>query len=177
MQLLLAAWLAAVVALGAPAPAAGGRTVMGGHPRTLHVAAHAAAPEDGSAASPYPRIGQALAVAVAGDTVLVGPGRYAEEVRTVRPGRPGAPMGVWLSSDARGTAVMDNSIEANVLDGVHLAGSRVGLVRGNTIRANRKAAFSVAFKGSARPFLTENRVAGNPARERVRVDGHPKPTG
>jgi parallel beta-helix repeat protein len=86
-------------------------------------------------------------------------------------------MGVWLSSDARGTAVMDNSIEANVLDGVHLAGSWVGLVRGNTIRANRKAAFSVAFKGSARPFLTENRVAGNPARERVRVDGHPKPTG
>jgi parallel beta-helix repeat protein len=86
-------------------------------------------------------------------------------------------MGVWLSSDAQGTAVMDNSIEANVLDGVHLAGSRVGLVRGNTIRANRKAAFSVAVKGSARPFLTENRVAGNPARERVRVDGHPKPTG
>jgi parallel beta-helix repeat protein len=86
-------------------------------------------------------------------------------------------MGVWLSSDAHGTAVMDNSIEANVLDGVHLAGSRVGLVRGNTIRANRKAAFSVAVKGSARPFLTENRVAGNPARERVRVDGHPKPTG
>jgi hypothetical protein len=121
MQLLLAAWLAAVVALGAPAPAVGGRTVMGGHPRTLHVAAHAAAPGDGSAASPYPRIRQALAVAVAGDTVLVGPGRYAEEVRTVRPGRPGAPMGVWLSSDARGTAVMDNSIEANVLDGVHLA--------------------------------------------------------
>jgi parallel beta-helix repeat protein len=251
-----------------------------------------------------PRIGQALAAAVAGDTVLVGPGDHAEEVRTVRPGRPGAPirivgrpgahlvgprgrgqgrlvqvlhdhvtlqslelsdanilvwvegakgppagndiglhvrgrarsvvaeanrltanrldglrvssgatqvtatrnlidfnqragvfiargsaeigpanrlldneMGVWLSSDARGTAVMDNSIEANVLDGVHLAGSRVGLVRGNTIRANRKAAFSVAFKGSARPFLTENRVAGDPARERVRVDGHPKPTG
>jgi parallel beta-helix repeat protein len=85
--------------------------------------------------------------------------------------------GLRVSSGARGTAVMDNSIESNVLDGVHLAGSRVGVVRGNTIRANRKAAFSVAFKGSARPFLTENRVAGNPARERVRVDGHPKPTG
>ena len=86
-------------------------------------------------------------------------------------------MGVWLSSDARGAAVMDNSIEANVLDGVHLAGLRVGLVRGNLIRANRKAAFSVAFKGTARPFLTENRVVGNPAQERVRVEGHPKPTG
>jgi parallel beta-helix repeat protein len=86
-------------------------------------------------------------------------------------------MGVWLSSDAHGTAVMDNSIEANVLDGVHLAGPRVGLVRGNLIRANRKAAFSVAFKGSARPFLPENRLTGNPAKERVRVEGHPRPTG
>ena len=71
----------------------------------------------------------------------------------------------------------DNSIEANVLDGVHLAGLRVGLVRGNTIRANRKAAFSVAVRGSARPFLTENRVTGNPVRERVRVERHPQPTG
>jgi parallel beta-helix repeat protein len=86
-------------------------------------------------------------------------------------------MGVWLSSDARAAAVTHNRIEANVLDGVHLAGLRVGLVRGNTIRANRKAAFSVAVKGSARPFLTENRVTGNPARERVRVEGHPQPTG
>jgi hypothetical protein len=92
MQVLLAAWLAAVVALGAPAPAAGDRTVMSDHPRTLHVAAHAAAPGDGSMTSPYPHITQALAVAVAGDTVLVGPGRYAEELRTVRPGRPGAPI-------------------------------------------------------------------------------------
>ena len=56
MQVLLAAWLAAVVALGAPAPAAGDRTVMSDHPRTLHVAAHAAAPGDGSMTSPYPHI-------------------------------------------------------------------------------------------------------------------------
>jgi hypothetical protein len=52
MQVLLAAWLAAVVALGAPAPAAGDRTVMSDHPRTLHVAAHAAAPGGGSMTSP-----------------------------------------------------------------------------------------------------------------------------
>ena len=39
------------------------------------------------------------------------------------------------------------------------------------------AAFSVAFKGSARPFLAENRVAGNPAKERVRVEGHPSRSG
>jgi parallel beta-helix repeat protein len=82
-------------------------------------------------------------------------------------------MGVWLSSDAHGTAVMDNSIEANVLDGVHLAGERVGLVRGNLIRGNRKAAFSVAIRGSSRLFLGENQVAGNPVDERLRVEGHP----
>jgi hypothetical protein len=69
--------------------------------------------------------------------------------------------------------VTDNSIEANVLDGVHLAGLRVGLIRGNTIRANRKAAFSVAVRGSARPFLRKNRVVGNPVRERLRVEGYP----
>jgi parallel beta-helix repeat protein len=86
-------------------------------------------------------------------------------------------MGVWLSSDAAGTAVLDNSIEANVLDGVHLAGLRVGLVRGNTIRANRKAAFSVATRGTASLFLAGNRLAGNPEKERVRVEGHPQPTG
>ena len=86
-------------------------------------------------------------------------------------------MGVWLSSDANGTAVMDNSIEANVLDGVHLAGLRVGQVMGNTIRANRKAAFSVATRGAAGLFLAANRPAGNPEKERVRVEGHPQPTG
>jgi parallel beta-helix repeat protein len=86
-------------------------------------------------------------------------------------------MGVWLSSNAAGTAITDNSIEANVLDGIHLAGGWVGLVRGNVIRGNRKAAFSVATKGSARLFLAENRVAGNPEGERVRVEGHPSHTG
>jgi parallel beta-helix repeat protein len=86
-------------------------------------------------------------------------------------------MGVWLSGDAAGTAVLDNRIEANVLDGVHLTGLRVGLVRGNTIRGNRKAAFSVATRGTARLFLAENLLAGNPESERVRVEGHPRPTG
>jgi hypothetical protein len=91
MQVLFAAWLAAAVALAVPAPAAAPPS-WSDHPRTLHVAAHAAAPGDGSTSRPYPHIAQAVAVAAAGDTVLVDPGRYAEEVRTVRPGRPGAPI-------------------------------------------------------------------------------------
>jgi hypothetical protein len=91
MQVLLAAFLAAAVALGVPAPA--GDLTWSDHPRTLHVDADAAAPGDGSMARPYPRIALAVAAAVAGDTVLVGPGRYAEEVGKVRPGRPAAPSG------------------------------------------------------------------------------------
>jgi hypothetical protein len=93
MQVLLAAWLAAAVALAVPAPAAAAPD-RSDHPRTLHVSDAAQAPGDGSMASPFHRIAQALAVAVAGDTVLVGPGRYAEELRTVRPGRPAAPIRV-----------------------------------------------------------------------------------
>ena len=106
-------------------------------------------------------------VFVAEGTARIGPGNRLLDNE----------MGVWLSSDAAGTAVLDNTIEANVLDGVHLAGLRVGQVRGNTIRANRKAAFSVATRGTASRFLAGNRLAGNPEKERVRVEGHPQPTG
>jgi parallel beta-helix repeat protein len=86
-------------------------------------------------------------------------------------------MGVWLSSDAGGSRVTGNRIEENVLDGVHLDGVRVGVVSDNTIRRNRKAAFSVETAGVARPFLTGNRVAGNPARERVRIEDRAPPVG
>jgi hypothetical protein len=65
--------------------------------------------------------------------------------------------------------VAGNRIEANVLDGIHQAGRPVGRVRGNTIRSNRKAAFSVATRGTARLLLAENTLAGNPEKERVRV--------
>jgi hypothetical protein len=81
---LLAACLALAPAAAAPGP--------GGGPRTLYVASSAAAPGDGSAARPYPRISQAVEAAAAGDTVLVGPGTYAEYLTTVRPGRPDAPI-------------------------------------------------------------------------------------
>jgi hypothetical protein len=92
MQVLLAAFMAAAVALGVPAPA--GDLAWSDHPRTLHVAADAAAPGDG---------------------VLVGPGRYAEEVRTVRPGRPAAPIRVLGRP------------------GAHLVGPR-GLARGRLVQ-------------------------------------------
>ena len=171
MQVLLAAWLAAAVVLAVPAPAAAPPS-RSGHPRTLHVAAHAAAPGDGSATRPYPHVAQAVAVAVAGDTVLVGPGRYAEEVRTVRPGRPGAPIrvlgrpGAHLTGPrglARGRLVQVlhdhvtlQSLElshANILvwvqgaRGVRLLGSRLHDAGGECVR----------LKGSAQA----NEVGGN----------------
>jgi hypothetical protein len=94
MQVLLAAVLAASVALAVPPPATASPSGSD-HPKTLHVARAAQAPGDGSAARPYPRIAQALAVAMPGDTVLVGRGRYAEEVRTVRPAARGRPSRSW----------------------------------------------------------------------------------
>ena len=88
---LLAACLAVALTPLHPRPA-GGAPAGGDRPRTLHVASSARAPGDGSAASPYPRITQAVSAAGAGDTILVGAGTYAELVTTVRPGRPGAPI-------------------------------------------------------------------------------------
>jgi len=158
MQVLLAALTAAAVALGVTAPAVAGAP-WSDHPRTLHVAANAAAPGDGSVASPYPRIAQAVAVALPGDTVLVGPGRYAEEVRTVRPGRAGAPIRILGRPGAhlvgprglhRGRLVQVlhdhvtlQSLElshANILvwvqgaRGVHLLGSRLHDAGGECVR-------------------------------------------
>jgi hypothetical protein len=87
---LLLAWVVLAAALAGPAPATS--APASDHPRTLYVSASASTPGDGSVASPYRLISQALASAVAGDTILVGPGTYAELVTTVRPGRPDAPI-------------------------------------------------------------------------------------
>jgi hypothetical protein len=83
--------LALAVTLATPAPATGAAP-GGDHRRTLHVASSARAPGDGSLSRPFPRISQAVGAAEAGDTVLVGPGRYAELVTSARPGRPTAPI-------------------------------------------------------------------------------------
>jgi parallel beta-helix repeat protein len=101
---LLAAGLAAVVAAAAasllPGPA-GGQAGPAAQPRTLHVSRAARPAGDGSAASPFARIADAVAVAGPGDTVLVGAGTYAELLTTVRPGRPAAPIRIVGTPGAR----------------------------------------------------------------------------
>jgi parallel beta helix pectate lyase-like protein len=59
---------------------------------TLHVSADADTPGDGSSRRPYASLKQALAEAGPGDTVAVGPGTYTGQVRSVRAGRPDAPI-------------------------------------------------------------------------------------
>ena len=181
MQVLLAAVLAASVALAVSPPATASPSGSD-LPKTLHVARAAQAPGDGSSARPYPRIAQALAVAMPGDTVLVGRGRYAEEVRTVRPGRPGAPIrvvgrpGTHLAGPhgrARGRLVQVlhdyvtlQSLElsdANILvwvqgaSHVRLLGSRLHDAGGECVR----------LKGSAQA----NEVAGNVSNRSTRHAG------
>lgn len=84
--------MAALVATLPATPPAGGAPAGSDHPRTLHVSSRPGPAGDGSAASPYRSVSEAVAAAQAGDEVLVGPGTYAERVTTVRPGRPDAPI-------------------------------------------------------------------------------------
>lgn len=60
--------------------------------RTLHVAAGIGPGGDGSAGAPFDGVQRALEVAVAGDTILVGPGRYPGRVSSVRSGTAQAPI-------------------------------------------------------------------------------------
>jgi hypothetical protein len=154
MQVLLAAVLAASVALAVPAPAPASPSGSD-HPRTLHVARAAQAPGDGSSATPYPRITQALAVAMPGDTVLVG-----APIRVV--GRPGAhlagPHGrargrlVQVLHDYVTVASLELS-DANILVWVQGA-SHVRLLRS---RLHDAGGEYVRLKG----FAKANEVAGN----------------
>jgi len=164
--------LAALAAtLPGPAPAVGAAT-GGDRPRVLHVSGSAGAPGDGSAARPYRRISQALAVAVAGDTILVGRGRYAEPVTTVRPGRPDAPIRIvgWPGAHLVGTRGLragrlvqvlhdDVTVESLELSDasklVWVQGARGVRILGNRIHdAGREC---VRLKGSAKG----NEIAGN----------------
>jgi hypothetical protein len=69
--------------------------------RTWHVRVDAAAGGLGTAAHPWTRIGDALNRAEPGDTVVVGPGTYAERLHTVRGGTPARPILVRAADAAR----------------------------------------------------------------------------
>jgi hypothetical protein len=63
-----------------------------GDGRQWHVSAAAAAGGDGSVERPFRAVAEALAVAQAGDAVVVGPGTYRDRVVTVRGGSADAPL-------------------------------------------------------------------------------------
>lgn len=54
---------------------------------------------DGSSTAPFGRLAEALAVATAGDRVLLAPGTYDEALTTVRGGVPGAPLTIAALSE------------------------------------------------------------------------------
>ena len=66
---------------------------------TLYVAPGGAG--NGTAASPFGRVADALAVAVAGDTVLLKAGTYAERVRTVRGGTSSSRLTIRAEVDGK----------------------------------------------------------------------------
>jgi hypothetical protein len=60
--------------------------------RVFYVSTSGSDMGSGSARRPFASIGRAVAIAAAGDTVLVRPGLYREEVQLRRSGAPGAPI-------------------------------------------------------------------------------------
>jgi len=104
--------VAALVCLAA-APAAA---------KDLFVAPKGAAKADGSKTSPFGKIGQALAAAQPGDRIVLAPGRYAEDVKTVRDGRAGAPITVTGPASARIVGSGGDRVFVVNHDHIHLEG-------------------------------------------------------
>jgi hypothetical protein len=109
----------------APRPAPPG--VLLGNGRQWRVSAAAAPGGDGSAERPFRTIAEGLALAQAGDSVIVGPGTYRGRVATIRGGRPDAPLhlvgdGARLEGDGDGRLlqVLHSYV---TLQGFHLSGA------------------------------------------------------
>lgn len=73
-------------------------------PRTLYVNCAASSPGNGSAETPFRTIQQAADIALPGDTVLVAPGSYHENVNPKHAGRPDAR--ITYRATERGKAVI-----------------------------------------------------------------------
>ncbi len=86
-----------------------------GAPRTFHVAVSGDDASDGSSGKPWRTVSRAAETAVAGDTVLIGPGVYRENIQVRATGDAGRPLifrggpEVWID----GGNVLGNGIEIN----------------------------------------------------------------
>lgn len=113
----------------------------GGAPATIHVDAAAAAGGDGSAARPFTTIGEALAEAADGASVLVAPGDYPETLQF-------AVREVTVAGDGGRPAVGDGSVPALTVE----AGARVELrslaLLGLDVRGSQALAQDVVLGGA-----------------------------
>jgi len=149
---------------GGPITAADCLALVTAEGRRIHVAADAAPGGDGSEAAPFRSIQAALAGAAPGDTVVLAPGRYAEDVRTVRDGTRaepiaivGAPGAVVQGAGAENVIAIDHDhhlLCGFTVDGLHgdrgsAAGYRDGLLRAAGVTGLRLLAMDFRNAGGA----------------------------
>ncbi len=76
--------------------------------------------------------------------------------------------GVSILEASRATVIQDDQILDNSVDGIALLAPTTGVITGNTIVGNAKAAFSLAAKGSVAALVRANRVSGSETLLRIR---------
>ncbi|MBR5115499.1 MAG: DUF1565 domain-containing protein, partial [Lachnospiraceae bacterium] len=81
---------------------------------TIRVSIFASEPGDGTASRPYKTIQEAIAVAAAGDTVLIGDGIYDACIRPVNGGRREAP--ILFAAEHPGNVTIDGSLDGVCLE-------------------------------------------------------------
>lgn len=122
----------------------------------IHVAADAPDGGDGTAARPFRDVNAGIAVAAAGDTVLVRPGTYPGVVRFDRPGKPDAP--ITVRATLPGAVVVDGADTPADTDLVQIAGDHTvfeGFVVANATRSG------ISVWGAKNVVVRNNVVTGS----------------
>ena len=98
-------------------------------PAAAQIYVAAGASGDGSAASPFGHIQQAINVAAPGDTILVGPGTYSEAVATVTNGSASLPIALKANGSAGAVLVTSSgrvlTVKLGIDDGRSTAGKHL----------------------------------------------------
>jgi hypothetical protein len=154
--------LAALVALAGPA-----------HARSLTVAGHGADADGcGTAALPCRSISQAIRLAAAGDTIVVGPGRYGDLSDNATFGEPGdetapAACGCLILVDKRVTIVSRDGAYATVIDANGAPRDLVRIAASGAVFGRARQGFTLMNAAGAGLV-----VAGDAKIQGVRVEGN-----